>query len=398
MPSSLDSKHIVLGVSGSIACHKAVDLASKLVQQGALVDVVMTRAASNFVTPLAFQAITHRPVLSDIFNPQTGSAIDHVEIAMRADVVVVAPATANIISKISSGLADDALTTTVLATQAPIIVCPAMDGYMYGNPATKENIERLHRRGLMIAGPSEGHLASGIEGKGRLLESSEIIGHIRLVLGKNGDLANRKVVVTAGGTQEALDPVRFLGNRSSGKMGYSLAEAARDRGASTVIVTAPNRLPDPVGTRVEQVVTAEEMSAALAIECDDADALIMAAAVSDWRPHATSSSKVKKSSAENWTVELTKTPDVVSKIQRKGLIKVGFAAETENIEVNAQAKLLPKGLHLIAANDVSNNRVFGDDNNKVVLLDHKGIVEELELMSKYDVGHRILDRVVSMMQ
>ena len=397
MPDPLNSKHVVLGVSGSIACHKAVDLASKLAQQGALVDVVMTRAASNFVTPLAFQAITHRPVLSDIFDPQSESATDHVALAVRADVMVVAPATANTIAKMSWGMADDALTTTVLATQAPVIVCPAMDGHMYENPATQQNIERLLSRGVVIAGPAEGHLASGLKGTGRLLETPEIIGHLRLVLGRDGDLAGRKVVVSAGGTQEALDPVRFIGNRSSGKMGYAVAEAARDRGASTIVVTAPNSLPDPVGIRLERVVSAIEMGDALTRECAEADALVMAAAVADWRPQAAAGHKLKKGSAESWTVDLTRTPDVVADVQREGLIKVGFAAETENIEENAQAKLAPKGLDLIAANDVAGNGAFGADTNKVVLLDREGGIEEVELMSKYEVGHRILDRVVSMM-
>ena len=259
MPNPLENKFIALGVSGSIACHKAVDLASKLTQQGALVDVVMTTNALNFVTPLAFQAITHRPVVSNLFDPQSEVAIDHVAVAARADAMVIAPATANTIARMAWGLADDALTTTVLATRAPIIVCPAMDGYMYENPATQENLQRLSAWGHTIAGPAEGRMASGLKGKGRMLEVPEILGHVSQVLGRGDDLAERKVVVSAGGTREAIDPVRFISNRSSGKMGYAIAEAARDRGAEAVIVAAPGELPDPVGIRVVHVVSAEEM-------------------------------------------------------------------------------------------------------------------------------------------
>ena len=398
MPNPLENKFIALGVSGSIACHKAVDLASKLTQQGALVDVVMTTNALNFVTPLAFQAITHRPVVSNLFDPQSEVAIDHVAVAERADAMVIAPATANTIARMAWGLADDALTTTVLATRAPIIVCPAMDGYMYENPATQENLQRLSAWGHTIAGPAEGRMASGLKGKGRMLEVPEILGHVSQVLGRGDDLAERKVVVSAGGTQEAIDPVRFISNRSSGKMGYAIAEAARDRGAEAVIVAAPGELPDPVGIRVVHVISAEEMRDAVVAESRDAHALIMAAAVADWRPAEVVSQKLKKGASERSSVELTRTPDIAEEAQGKGLIKVGFAAESEDIEANARAKLKPKGLHLIAANDITDpDSGFESNNNRVTLLDTEGGVEELPLMSKYDVGQRILDRVVRLM-
>ena len=398
MPDPLENRFIVLGVTGSVACHKAVDLASKLTQAGALVDVIMTRGASNFVTPLIFQSITHRPVVTGLFDPEPEAGIDHVATAERADVIVVAPATAHAIAKMALGLADDALTTTVLATQAPIIVCTAMDGHMYENPATQENVERLRSRGHTIAGPARGHLASGLSGEGRLLETPELLGHIRQVLGREGDLAARKVVVSAGGTREAIDPVRFIGNRSSGKMGYAIAEAARDRGAATVIVAAHNYLPGPVGVRIVPVATALEMRDAIAGECRDADALIMAAAVADWRPVAEAKQKLKKGEADTWTVELTKTPDIVAEVQGERLIKVGFAAESEDLEPNARAKLAKKGLHLIAANDITaKGGGFEADTNKVVLLDRQGGAEELGLMSKYEVGHRILDRVSALL-
>ena len=398
MPSPLEGKNIVLGVTGSIACHKAVDLASKMTQQGADVDVVMTEAALNFVTPLAFRSITHRPVVTDLFDPTSEASIDHVALAQRADIVVVAPATANTIAKIAGGLADDALTTTILATQAPVLLCPAMDAHMYRNLATQENVRTLKERGYTLAGPAEGHLASGLIGEGRLIEVPEILGHVRLVLGRKGDLAGRKIVVSAGGTREDVDPVRFLSNRSSGKMGYAVAEAARDRGASTVIVAAPNALPNPAAVRVVPVVSAEEMNTAVAAEADGADALIMAAAVADWRPKTFAHQKVKKGGSETWSIELLKTPDVVAGVNGDGLVKVGFAAESEDLLKNATAKLGPKGLDLIVANDVSDPESgFGTDTNRVVLLDCNGHTEELPLLTKYEVGHRILDRVAAML-
>ena len=399
MPRPLENRFVALGVSGSIACHKAVDLASKLTQEGALVDVIMTRGAANFVTPLAFQAITRRPVVSNLFDPQSEGAIDHLATAERADIMVVAPATAHTIAKIAWGLADDALTTTVLATTAPIIVCPAMDGHMFENPATQENVQKLKSWGYTIAGPAEGHLASGLSGTGRMLETTEIIGHIRQVLGREGDLARRKVVVSAGGTREAIDPVRFISNHSSGKMGYAIAEAARDRGAEAVIVAAPSSLPDPIGIRVLHVVTAAEMRDAIASECQDADALVMAAAVADWRPTEVASQKVKKGSSQRWSVELARTPDILEEVGGKGLVKVGFAAESQDLETNARAKLEPKGLHLIVANDITaDGSGFATDTNKVILLDGEGGVDRLPLMTKYEVGHRILDRVVAIME
>ena len=399
MPNPLEGKFVVLGVTGSIACHKAVDLASKLTQAGALVDVIMTESATRFATPLAFQSITHRPVVTDTFDPSSADAIEHVAIAERADVLVVAPATANTIARMALGLADDALTTTALATRAPIILCPAMDGHMYENPATQENVATLESRGVVVAGPAQGHLASGLSGKGRLLEVREIIGYVRWVLGRSGDLSRRKIVVSAGGTREAIDPVRFISNRSSGKMGYAVAEAARDRGADTVIVAAPNDLPDPVGTRVVDVVTAAEMLDALSAECHDADALVMAAAVADWRPATEAEHKLKKGEADHMTIDVVRTPDVVASISRDDLIKVGFAAETDDLVANARAKLVPKGLHLIAANDVTaEDSGFSADTNEVVLIDREGGMEELGLLSKYDVGHRILDRVATLLE
>ena len=267
MPRPFQGKNIVLGVTGSIACYKAVDLASKLSQAGAHVDVIMTESATKFVSPITFRSITHRPVVTDMFDPASELGIHHVAVAERADIVVVAPATADFIAKAANGMADDALGTTILATTAPVLIAPAMDGHMYENAATQENLERLRGRGVSIAGPASGHLASGLSGKGRLLETPELLGHIALVLGRNGDLAGRKVVVSAGGTQEAIDPVRIITNRSSGKMGYAIAEAARDRGAQVTLVTAPTALDDPTGAEVLHAATVAEMREAVLGAC-----------------------------------------------------------------------------------------------------------------------------------
>ena len=398
MPNVLEGKHVVLGVTGSIACYKAADLASKLTQQSALVDVVMTEAATRLVSPLTFRSLTHRPVAVDMFDPESELSIEHVALAERADLIVVAPATANVIAKMAMGLSDDALTATVLATRAPVIVAPAMDGNMYDNPATRENLDKLSSRGYTIAGPATGRLASGLYGPGRLLETPELLGYARLVLGRSGDLAGRKIVASAGGTRETIDPVRFISNRSSGKMGFAVAEAARDRGATAVLVTGPSALPAPVGVRVEKVVSALEMRDRLVEECRDADALIMAAAVSDWRPAESQASKVKKVGTQGMTLQLVQNPDIVADVQGDHLVKVGFAAETEDLLVNARSKLMSKGLHLVAANDVSaDDAGFDGDLNRVILIDRDGGAEELGLITKYEVGHRILDRVLALM-
>jgi len=397
MPSPLEGKSVVLGVSGSIACYKAVDLASKLTQAGAHVDVAMTDSAVKFVTPLSFRSVTHRPVVSDIFDPQSEMGIDHVALAEAADVVVVAPATANTIAKMAWGLADDAVTTTVLATRAPIIVCPAMDVGMYESPATRENLDKLVSRGITVAGPASGRLASGLIGKGRLLETPEIIGHIRMALGRSGDLAGRKIVVSAGGTREPIDPVRHLTNRSSGKMGFAIAEAARDRGAEVVVIATTSAPPGLVGARLVPVSTALEMLDAVVAESRDADALIMAAAVADWRPEQLAPQKLKKGDTTSWYLSLERTPDILFEVGGDALVKVGFAAESEDLESNARAKLESKGLHLIAANDITaEDGGFGADTNRVVLLERNGGRDDLGLLPKYEVGHRILDRVAAM--
>ena len=394
MPSILKDKNIVLGVTGSIASYKAIDLASKLTQLEACVDVIMTQSATEFVKPLTFQSITHRSVISNIFDPASDMAINHVTLAERADVVIVAPATASTIAKIAHGISDDALGTTLLATGAPVIVAPAMDGNMFENLATQKNIATLIERNFFIAGPESGRLASGLTGTGRLLDTSKLVGAICMILGRSGDLTDSKILISAGGTQESIDPARIITNHSSGKMGYAIAEAARDRGAQVTLVTAPNHLEDIVGVNTIKVVSALDMQSNIESECIDADAIIMAAAVSDWRPENYSQEKLKKTESSKSSIDLIKNPDIISSINKAGLIKVGFAAETQDIEINAKKKIATKNLDFVVANDItSETSGFSSDNNKVIIIHSDDTIERLPLMPKYDVGNAILDRV-----
>jgi len=392
MPGPLENKRVILGVTGSIACYKALDLASKMVQAGALVDTVMSYGATQFVTPLAFRSITHREVVTDLFDTNSTYSIEHIELAQQADIVVIAPSTAHCIAKLAAGLADDPLTTTILATTAPLLVAPAMDGGMFSHPATQENLAKLRQRGVMIAGPAPGRLASGLIGTGRLLETPELLGHIAYALGKDGDLAGKTIVVSAGGTMEPIDPVRVITNHSSGKMGYALAEAGRDRGAKVILVAAPTGLPDPALVEVVAVKTAQEMCDAVLERVKRADALIMAAAVADYRPTTEADQKIKKASAD-LTIDLAKTTDILE-AATGDFVKVGFSAETQNLVSNAKIKVGSKNLDLIVANDVTDpDSGFGIDTNKVTLIDRDLNVEELPVLTKYEVGHRILDRV-----
>ena len=392
MAGPLADKHVVLGVTGSIACYKALDLASKLMQAGALVDTIMSYGATQFVTPLAFRSLTHRAVVTDSFDPDSEYSVEHVALAQQADVVVVAPATVHCIAKLALGLADDPLTTTIVAAKCPLVVAPAMDGNMFDHPATQANLATLKERGVVIAGPGTGRLASGLTGVGRLLETSELLGHISYALGRDGDLAGRTVVVSAGGTMEPIDPVRVITNHSSGKMGYALAEAARDRGADVVLVTAPTSLPDPALVKVVQVRTAEQMGEAIQEHVKNAHALIMAAAVADYRPAVEAGQKIKKTE-DDLTISLAKTTDIL-KTAKGDFVRVGFAAESENLVENAKAKVGSKKLDLIVANDITaEGSGFGSDTNQVTLIGRDLAVEELPLLTKYDVSNRILDRV-----
>lgn len=398
----LNGAHVVLGVTGGIACYKAVDLASKLVQAGATVDVIMTEGATQFVTPLPFQTITKRPVSIDMFQLLRDTDMAHISLSARADVLVIAPATANTIAKIVHGLADNLLTSTVLATTAPLVIAPAMDADMWANPVTAENVATLRRRGATIVGPGEGRLASGRIGAGRLVATEEILAAIRQTLGRNGPLAGLRVVISAGGTQEPLDPVRHVGNRSSGRMGYALAEAARDYGAQVTLVTAPTGLPPVYGVDTVPVRTAAEMHDAVIDRLDSTDVLIMAAAVADYRPAHTAEHKIKKQDGE-LVLRLERTGDILAAVAKRrtgpadGKIIVGFAAETENLLENARDKLLRKRLDLLVANDVSaSDSGFEVATNRVTLLTPDGAPDPLPLLPKEEVAERILDRVAAL--
>ena len=392
----LTNKTIVLGITGSIAAYKAAELASKLTQAGARVDVIMTESATKFIAPLTLRSLTGRPVVTSMWELSSEFSIEHVALAEAADVVAIVPATANIIAKLAAGIADDMLTCTVLATKAPVIVAPAMNVNMLENPVTQDNLAKLKSRGFILVGPTYGRLASGEMGAGRLAETETIIGTIKQVLGRSGDLAGRRILVTAGGTQEPIDPVRHIGNRSSGKMGYAVAEAARDRGAAVSLITAPTSLPEPVGIEITYIRTATEMKEAVAKATAQADALIMTAAVADYQPKSIARKKIKKDSP-SLTLELVRTPDILTEV-KGNFLKVGFAAESENIVANAKQKLEKKRLDIIVANDITDaSSSFGADTNKVTLISRDGNVENLPLLTKREVADKILDRVLELL-
>jgi phosphopantothenoylcysteine decarboxylase/phosphopantothenate--cysteine ligase len=393
----LRGRRILLGVSGSIAAYKAADLASLLTQAGAHVDAILTAAAARFVTPLTFQSLTGRPAHADLWSAD--AHVLHVGLAEGADLLLVAPATADVLAKLAHGLADDLLTVTALAARCPLLVAPAMDAGMFEHPAVQANLATLRARGATVIGPAEGRMASGLAGRGRMLEPEEILGHVRRAAGRNGPLAGRRVVVTAGGTQEPIDPVRVLANRSSGKQGFAVAQAALDRGAAVTLVAAPCALPTPVGALRIDVATAQEMADAVLESCAGADALVMAAAVADFRPARPAAKKLKKDLGPP-AVELERTTDilaVVTAARARPACVVGFAAETGDLLAHARKKLKEKRLSLIVANDVTQpGGGFGSDTNRTTLIDAAG-AEELPLLSKAEVAERILDRVAALL-
>ncbi len=396
-PAPLAEKRVVLGVTGSIAAYKAIELARRLEEGGATVDVALTANAARFAPALTFHSVIRGTVASDMFDAAAPEL--HVELGRRADLLLIAPATATTIAKLASGVGDSLVTLTALATHAPVLVAPAMDSRMYGNAATQANLETLRVRGVSFVGPDEGRLASGARGLGRMSEPEVIVGAVRALIGRAaGDMRGRHVVVSAGGTREAIDPVRFLGNRSSGKMGFALAEAARDRGAAVSLVSTQAPPPALYGVSVEEVESAEEMREALARRLRDADVLVMAAAVADFRPAETAAQKRKKhESGGAWELALQENPDLIAGLDGS-FVKVGFAAETNDLIANAAAKLRKKGLDLIVANDVTDpGSGFGGDTNRVVLLDGRGEPEALPLLSKYDAAQRVLDRVAALL-
>ena len=415
----LQGQHIVLGITGSIAAFKAAELASQLAQMGVELDVILTPSAEKFITPLTLQSVTGRHAFTEADLWGGEAHVLHVGLGHNADLLVVAPCTANTIASLAHGQANNLLTITALAARCPLLIAPAMDGGMLDHPATRANLDMLLRRGAYIAGPAEGHLASGLMGKGRMVEPSELIGHIRLLLGRRGPLASRKVVVSAGGTHEPLDPVRVLTNKSSGKQGYAVAQAAVDAGAEVILVSAPTSLAPPVGARLVPVQTAREMLDAVMKETATADILVMAAAVADFRPRHMAADKLKTRDGVP-QLELEATEDILKAVAarkrspepaaRGGAsadqtestgpqIVIGFAAESRDLLENAADKLKSKNLDLIVANDITApDAGFGTDTNRVTIIHENGERESLPLMSKSEVADAIIARIAGLLE
>lgn len=400
--SILSGKHILLGVTGSIAAYKAADLASKLTQAGAQVDVILTSAGEKFVTPLTFQSVTGRKAYTDKDLWGDQAHVMHISLGKTADLFVIAPCTADTMAKLAHGIADNLLTVTTLAATCPTLIAPAMDGGMFDHPATQENLKTLQTRGVLVAGPAAGHLASGMTGKGRMLEPMEVLGHIRTALGKNGKLAGKKVVVTAGGTQEAIDPVRVITNHSSGKQGYALAQAALDAGADVTLITTPTALTPPIGAKIVNVKSVQDMLDTLLQE--SADALIMAAAGADFRPVNAAKDKLKKRDGIP-QIQLELAPDILktlasqSGVEKRFKVTVGFAAESRDLLANASEKLKSKGLDFIAANDISaKDAGFAVETNRITLLFADGTQESLPLMSKSEAAEKIIEQVARLLK
>jgi phosphopantothenoylcysteine decarboxylase/phosphopantothenate--cysteine ligase len=391
--SVLTGKRIVLGVSGSIAAYKAAELARDLTLDGAVVDVIMTAAAQRFIGEATFQALTGRPVLKDIWALPEDGVVGHVALGQRADLIVIAPASADTIARLAGGRGDEMLAITVLATLAPVLVVPAMNTHMYANPATQENIATLRRRGMTVLEPEVGRLAEPMVGKGRMPEPATIAAELRALLGRTlGPLRGRRVVVTAGGTHEPIDPVRFVGNRASGRMGFALAAEARDRGADVTLIAGPAALPPPAAMTVVRVETALELRDAVHTALDGADMLIMNAAVADFRPAELASQKLKKGNDEELTVRLVRNPDILGELAgRRDLVKIGFAAETQSLLEYARSKLERKGLDLIVANEAVAS--IGSEDIQVTLLGVEG-AETLPRQAKEQAAAAILDAVL----
>ncbi len=397
--TSFAGKRVAVGVCGGIAAYKVVSVVSALVQAGALVDVLMTEGAQRFITPVTFAGITHRPVHTDPYAMDNSGAIAHIEIARNAEVFLIAPATAHTIAKLAHGLADDPVTLTVLASAAPVLICPAMDGGMYANPATQANIAILRARGMHVAGPASGRLASGHVGVGRLIEPDQMVDACASLLRRTTDLTGRSVVVTAGATQEPIDPVRFIGNRSSGKMGYAIAQEAAERGANVTLVAGPTALAIPAGVRLVPIRTVADLRSALHAELPRTDVLIQAAAVSDYRVADPATHKIKRTGDEV-VLRLIENPDLIAEIGQlpDRPLLVGFAAETSAAVENARTKLLAKNLDLIVLNDVGKpGSGFEVDTNEVTFIGRDGPPESLPLMSKREVAAHLITRVVALL-
>jgi len=394
---SLEGRELILGVTGSIAAYKAVYLLRELGRLGAGVTVCLSEHAREFVGPLTFRTLSGRPVLTNLFDPQSPDAVEHVALAERCHAVVVAPATANIIAKAAHGIADDFLTTLLLAARAPMLMVPAMDGGMWEHPAVVANVATLRARGVTVLEPDSGALASGLSGKGRFPEIADIVESLHRVLTPARDLAGERVLVTAGPTREPIDPVRYISNRSSGKMGYGLAVAALRRGAAVTLVSGPTALTPPAGAVFVPVQTAEEMREAVLQHLEKATIVIKAAAVADYRARHAASAKIK--GKHDLMLELTPNADILAEVaaRRTGAFVVGFAAETNDVAANARAKLEAKGIDLLVANDVSRSGIgFDADDNEVLLLDRWGGARPLPKMRKTAVADAILSHVLSL--
>lgn len=388
---------VVLGVTGGIACYKAVELVRLMINDGLEVRVIMTRGAREFVTPLTFQTLSGNPVATETFDLTQESEIGHIDLADCADIFVIAPATANLIGKVAAGIADDLLTTVLMATRAPVLIAPAMNVHMYENAILQENIRKLRRLGYHFIEPDAGFLACGYEGKGRLPEPEKIHEEIRRLIGKK-DLAGESFLITAGPNREPIDPVRYISNRSSGKMGYALAKAGLRRGATVALVSGPTALEPPPGARLIPVTSAAEMRSAVLEEFPNCTAVIMAAAVSDYRPSRYSSAKVKRGKAP-LELRLEPNPDILKELgaMKDGKLLIGFAAETDNLAANAKKKLREKNLDMIVANDVTQDGSgFDGDTNVATIVDLSGAIRALPLMTKDELADQILDHLLAL--
>lgn len=400
----LQDKNIILGVTGSIAAYKGADLASKLAQNGANVDVILTNSALQFITPLTFQSVTGRQAYTDADLWGSQGHVKHIALGHYANLFIIAPITANTMAKLANGIGDNLLTVSALATHCPIIIAPAMDAGMFNHPATQANLQTLKARNVHIIGPVSGHLASGLEGLGRFVEPLHILGKARYILSRGGPLAGKHIVITAGGTQEPIDPVRLITNRSSGKQGYAIAQAAIDSGADVTLISAPTTLSAPTGANLITVRTAREMLKEVEATVSSADALIMAAAVADFTPSVQATEKIKKDSGYT-NIPLERTVDILASIGEykqhvgKKLITIGFAAESENLINNATKKLHEKHVELIVANDISaTDAGFEVDTNRVTFLYADGEIEKYPLLSKFEVAAQVIEALVKMFQ
>jgi len=397
---TLAGEQVILGITGSIAAYKAVLLLRELTARGAEVSVVMTAGAEHFVAPLTFRTLSGRPVLSNLFDPQSDDAVEHVALAERAHAFVVAPATVNLLAKAAHGIADDFLTTLLLAARCPVLMAPAMDGGMWDHAAVQANVATLRERGVSVLEPDAGALASGWSGRGRLPEIEAIVEEVERLLTPVRDLRGERVLVTSGPTREPIDPVRYLSNRSSGKMGHAVATAALRRGAEVVLISGPTALKPPAGAVYVPVQTAEEMREAALQHLGTATVVIKAAAVADYRVERPSATKIKSGGKrDGWSLDLVPNPDILKELAQKkgGAFLVGFAAETNDVRAHAADKLRAKGIDLLVANDVSQQGIgFEADDNQVILLDRWGGTLDLPRMTKIQVAHAILDRVLAL--